>query len=340
MSVYESDVVRAIRAFKRAVLAHDDDQMRRFARAYLDVELHLTQSIATLSEQLARLAAEGKDVPYWKLARLERFQRLQEQMIEELARFNGWALSQINEAQLRLGVLGMEHAISAMETMNPGISAWLDRSNLGAFRAMVGLAGDGSPLADLLAKSGTAVRRAMLRELQRSIALGRSPRATAAAVHKATNIGLQRALTIARTEQLRVYREATMETYRTMGVQRYEIICALDDRVCAGCLATAGDIVYQMYDFEAHVNCRCSLVPIVDVPGIEMPRMESSRSWFDRQDEMTQLKIMGPGRLAAYRDGTAAWSDLATHTHDPIWGGARVPTPVSKLVAGQAPVAA
>lgn len=339
MSVaYESEVVRVIRGFKASILAQEEAQMQRMARAYLDVEFRLADNIAALAEQLARISAEGKEVPYWKLARLERFQRLQEQLIAELARFNGWALSQIRDEQLRLGILGMQHAASALETMQPGISAMLDRVNVGAFRAMVGLAGDGSPLSVLLAESGRAIHQAMLRELQRSVALGRNPKVTAAAVRKATGIGLQRALTIARTEQLRVYRESTLETYRAMGVQQYERICSYDDRTCIGCLAAAGEIVSSEFAIDDHPQGRCSCVPLL--PGVEVPVMESGQSWFDRQSETTQLGVMGPGRLAAYRSGTASFKDMATHVHDPVWGGAWVPTNVSNLAAVQATAAA
>jgi hypothetical protein len=337
-AVYESEVVRIMRAFKRDLLRAEAEQERLLAHAYLDVQNHLADKIEALSEQLARLAAEGKDVPYWQMARLERWQRLQAQTLEELARFNGYALSQIRDEQLRLGVLGVQHAQAALESMKPGISLMLDRLDIGAFRTMVGLAGDGSPLAALLDKAGRGVLDAMRRELQRSIALGRNPRVTAAAVRKATGMGLQRALTIARTEQLRVYREATLETFRAFGVTRYERICAYDDRTCIGCLSAAGEIVSSEFAIDDHPRGRCSAVPII--PGIDNPVMESGQSWFDRQDDVTKLHIMGPGRLAAYRSGLAGWKDLATHTHDATWGGAWIPTPVSKLVAGRTPAAA
>ena len=337
-AVYESEVVTIMRAFKAGLLRAEAEQERLLAHAYLDVQNHLADKIESLSEHLARLAAEGKDVPYWQLARLERWQRLQAQTIEELARFNGYALSQIRDEQTRLGILGMQHAQAALESMKPGISLMLDRMDIGAFRAMVGLAGDGSPLAVLLEKASHDVLLAMRRELLRSIALGRNPRVTAAAVSRATNLGLQRALTIARTEQLRVYREATLETFRALGVTQYERVCAYDDRTCIGCLAAAGEIVSSEFAIDDHPGGRCSAVPIV--PGIANPIMESGQSWFERQDEGTKLHIMGRGRYEAYSSGGASWREMTTHTHNATWGGAWVPTPVSKLAAGRTPAAA
>jgi SPP1 gp7 family putative phage head morphogenesis protein len=232
----------------------------------------------------------------------------------------------------------MQHAAQALDTMKPGISAMLNRVNVGAFRAMVGLAGDGSPLSRLLARSGEAIRQSMLRELQRSIALGRNPKVTAAAVRKTTGMGLQRALTIARTEQMRVYREATLETYREMGVTQYERIASYDDRTCIACLSMAGEIVSSEFAVDDHPMGRCTAVPII--PGIANPTMESSESWFGRQSEATQRNIMGPGRYDAYKSGAANWKDMAVHHTDPVWGGSYSPIPVSQLGAAQVAAAA
>jgi SPP1 gp7 family putative phage head morphogenesis protein len=161
--------------------------------------------------------------------------------------------------------------------------------------------------------------------------MGRNPRETARLVRKATGMGLNRALTIARTEQMRVYNEAALATYREMGVTRYEILPAYDDRTCIACLSRAGEIVSSEMAVSDHVQGRCTAVPCID--GLANPVIESSESWFGRQPQATQLSIMGPGRLAAYRSGQARWSDFATTRHDPKWGDSVHPTPVRNLRA-------
>lgn len=94
----------------------------------------------------------------------------------------------------------------------------------------------------------------------------------------------------------------------------------------------------QWYSANGIIAHNCSAVPVI--PGIANPVMESGQSWFDRQDEATQLHVMGPGRLAAYKSGAASFKDMATHVHDDTWGGAWVPTPVTNLATGKMPVAA
>jgi SPP1 gp7 family putative phage head morphogenesis protein len=333
-TVYESSVVRAIRGFKAQLRANEGVQIEHMARQYLDVEKALESNIAALVEQLARLRADGIEPNWSQLYRLERWQALQLQLMEELARFNGWAADLIKSEQLSMITKGIDNAAAALEMSKPGLSQFVHAMPHDALRGMVGTARDGSPLGDLLASSYPAIRDVMTRELIRSVALGRNPRVTAQLVRKATGMGLDRALTIARTEQLRVYREATRESYVSAGVTQYQRIAALDERTCIGCLLADGEILSTESQFDEHCNGRCDLIPIV--VGVENPMTESGSDWFSRQDEATQLGILGPGRFDAYKSGSASLSDMATKTHDSVWGSAWVPTNVSALPAAAA----
>ena len=248
-TAYESQVVKAIRGFKAELRAHEGAQVNAMATKYLDVEKALEANITALTEQLARLAKEGIEPNWSQLYRLERWQALQLQLMEELARFNGWAADVIKAEQLDLITRGIDNAAAALEVSKPGLGQFT-RMPHDALQGMVGIARDGSPLGDLLASSYPAIRDVMTRELVRSVALGRNPRVTAALVRKATGIGLNRALIIARTEQLRVYREATRESYVSAGVTQYQRIAALDERTCfpAGTLieTQAGPVPIEM----------------------------------------------------------------------------------------------
>src|SRR5665648_869843 len=99
-AVYESRVVKAIRGFKAELRAHEGVQINLMASKYLDVERALESNIAALSEQIARLASEGMEPSWSQLYRLERWQTLQLQTMEELARFNGWAVDVIKACLL------------------------------------------------------------------------------------------------------------------------------------------------------------------------------------------------------------------------------------------------
>jgi SPP1 gp7 family putative phage head morphogenesis protein len=325
--LYESRVVRAVRSFRAAIATFEASETRELALRYLDVEKALAANIEALAEQVNALYAAGEEPSWSQLYRLDRYQRLEAQLVSELARFNGWAADLITQHQLRLMLEGAENARTVM--------AMFDRFPVRmpheAVQSVVGLASNGAPLGDLLATSYTAARRAITQELVRSVAIGRNPRATAAAIRRATSVPLERAVTIARTEQMRAYNMAATEVYRSMGVTQYQRCANLDENTCIGCLALNGEILDAESELSDHPRGKCSAIPIV--PDAVNEPIPSSEAWFNAQPENVQRAIAGAGRFAAYKSGSASWSDLATHTHDPVWGGSVQPTPVSQLAA-------
>lgn len=255
-TVVESKVVTAIRGFKAELRAHEGVQINLMATKYLDVERALESNIAALSEQIARLAAQGVEPSWSQLYRMERWQTLQLQTMEELARFNGWAVDVIKAEQLDMMTRGIDNASAALESMKPGLGQFTKMPH-DALQGMVGVARDGSPLGDLLASSYPAIRDVMTRELIRSVALGRNPRVTAALVRKATGMGLDRALTIARTEQMRVYREASRESYQAAGCQFWQRISGLGENSCIACIVLDGEILPVSEPLDDHPNGLC-----------------------------------------------------------------------------------
>ncbi len=336
-TVYESKVVRAIREFKAQIEAQDEAQIRLLAKHYLDIEQAIEDNIVALSEQAARLYSEGADPSWSAIYRLERYQRLQAQLMEELARFNGWAASLIKDRQWQMGLQGLEDAAQVLDLARSGLGTVLEQMPHDAIRAMTGIAKNGAPLGDLLATSYPTMRTQITRELMRSVALGRNPRVTAQAIRKATNMGLDKALTIARTEQMRVYNSAALQTYRAVGVTQYQRLADYSDNTCIACLSASGQILSSESELSDHPRGKCVAIPIVD--GAENPQPEDPQQWFKAQPMEVQRSIMGPGRLALYKSGDVRWSELATHTHDPVWGGSLTPTPLSALT-GQAAQAA
>ncbi len=327
----EPDVVRVAREFKAALLRAELAEQYLMAERYLRVETALTDSIAALAEHVAGLRAAGREPSLGMLYRLERWQSLERQILAELTSFNGWAAERIASRQRALGRSGIEYARGTLQAS--GLAVPFDALPTAAVEAMVGLAGDGSPLSALLVKAYPDVHEAIADALVRGVAIGQNPAKVAAGMRDALGVGLDRAFLIARTEELRAFRTAAQDTYREAGVTQYRRMATLDEATCIGCLAADGEISDNDEVFDAHPACRCTMVPIV---GEELT-WRSSEDWFNAQDHETQVAIMGPGRLEAYESGAASWSDMFMRTDDATWGGAIVPTPLSDLVPGGMP---
>ena len=325
--VTESAVVRVARAFRAAILADDAEQMALLADRYLQLELSLEDTIAALAERIANM----DDATYWQIQRLETYQRYQLRLLAELDKYNAWVAENVREGQLRFAGLGTDHAAATLETARRGASVPLTSAERDRLMAMVGYAGDGSPLSTLLAQSGDYVRAAVTQKLLRAVATAQNPRITAREIRKATGMALNRAMAIARTEQLRVYREATAASYRASGIQWYQRIAARDPATCLACLSLDGEISTSDASVDDHVAGRCTSVPII--PGVANPQMEPVQSWFDRQDEATQRAMMGDARYSMYTSGQVSWSDLGRRVADPTWGSAPQVVPVRDLAA-------
>jgi SPP1 gp7 family putative phage head morphogenesis protein len=254
--VYESEVVRAARGFKAAILSDDATQMAHLADRYLQIELGLEDVIAALSERIANMEDEGR-ATYWQVQKLSTYQRLQLRLAYELNQYNAWVAANVREEQLRFAGLGTDHAASLLNVQKSGTAVPLTSAERDRLMAMIGYAGDGSPLSTLLSKSGDIVRNAVTRELLQAVSRSQNPRLTARAIRKATGMALNRAMAIARTEQLRVYREATAASYRASGIQWYQRIAARDPATCLACLSLDGEISTSDASVDDHVAGRC-----------------------------------------------------------------------------------
>jgi SPP1 gp7 family putative phage head morphogenesis protein len=264
-----------------------------------------------------------------------RYQALLAQAREQIAGYEGYATQTIIQGQLEWGRLGVEQAATAIaETFkDAGVWASFNRLPVSAVERMVGLAGDGSPLFDVLKKRALYPHavEGLTNALVEGVARGWNPKKTASRMQDGLAAGYDKALEIARTEQLRVYRTASQDQYRASGVVTgYRRLSAHDDRVCAGCLAADGEECDPDLDFEAHVCCRCVAVPIVE--GVDPPEWTAGGDWFEQQDEATQRHILRPGRYELWANGAVSdFRAFATHTRNDTWGGAVVPTPLSAL---------
>lgn len=92
------------------------------------------------------------------------------------------------------------------------------------------------------------------------------------------------------------------------------------------------------YIANSIITHNCSMVPVFVIDGeIVSPwRGQDARGWLAKQPEGTQLKVMGPGRLAAYKRGDVQLHEMARRVDHPTFGGAWVPRNVADIQAGPA----
>lgn len=336
-------VVTVMREWKLDLIAREDAQMRAMAAQWLQIEHSLEAQIAALADELARMRDAGEAISQSKLYRLERYRRLLAQVRSEFAGYVTYADREMSRYQSEMATLGLDHSVEAIQLSYwPGIGAYFDRLPVDAIENIVGLAGNGQPLGELLKArmirdaDGTelaGVWERLTQTLINGTVRGMNPRDVARLMRDDLAGGLNKALLIARTEGLRPYREMSRAQYEASGVVTgQKRLTAHDNRVCAACLADEGTLYGIHAIISDHPQGRCTSVPVVrDIPEV---RWQAGEDWFRDQDLDTQRSILGPAHYKAWTEGAFAFSQLVTRTSDPVWGAGLTPTPLSELVGG------
>ena len=330
-------IVQVMRRFKADLLARERSQVTEMTRRWLSMENSLQAAFNNLALDIEqyRINEAVDTIPVWKLKELARYRALLDQVRVEVERYNIYANQAISAEQRALLGLGIEHgaqAINAYYATFGQVAGTFDLLPVQAVEYMVGLAGDGSPLASLLAASYPDSVDGLTNELIKAITMGLGTRETARAMAKGFGIGLDRALNIARTEQLRAYRESNRATYQRSGlVSGYKRLSARDRRVCAACLFADNGKIYDLdYSYEEHPQGRCTLVPVVI--GMPVIQWQSGEAWFVAQNESVQSSILGPGRYEAWQAGEFELADVVKRRENKTWGASLVPASLNDLV--------
>lgn len=102
------------------------------------------------------------------------------------------------------------------------------------------------------------------------IAQGHNPRKIAEAMAKTYGSDYKNCERLARTETIHYMNEATYDSFKEHGVEKYQFVCGLDERTCPECGALDGTVHELKYAEEGinypviHPNCRCTVVPAFD----------------------------------------------------------------------------
>jgi hypothetical protein len=318
-------VIQVIGEYRRNLLERESAQFESMTRRWMQIERELEGQVYALTFEIDRMRAAGEDVSELRLQRLERYQSLLAQAEAELARYAGYANDSITRGQMQSGTAGSEQAQMVLDLIyrDADIRASFDLLPIEAIESMAGLAGDGSPLRDLLAQAWPQAAASMTDKLIWAIAHGQSPRQTARQMFDGLADGLNRMLTIARTEQLRAYREATRQQYLRSGVvMKYKRIAARQTRTCLACLLSDGQEYDLETSFQDHPNGRCALVPVV--AGLPEITWLSGKDWFGNLSEDQQRGMMGAGKFEAWKAGRIGLDDLVKVHQNETWGDSLV----------------
>lgn len=290
------------------------------------------------------IGENGPPPPKAWIKRQERYQELLRQTKAELQAFTQYAGGQVGASQLAAVQLGQQDAQALMAAaLPPQATVTFNPLPADAVQNIVGFLGDGSPLKELLDRIPFQVGKRIERELLAGVAMGLNARQVGRQIRKAAGLGLTRSLTIARTETLRAYRHASIQSYRenTEVVEQWEWLASRSVRTCAMCLAMDGKRFPLSTPFGSHPNCRCTAIPVLKsweelgFSGIEEEeKPETGAEWFVKQPEEAQRTILGDAKYEAWKAGKITLQDLIGYENDRRWGPSRWERSLKDVMAG------
>lgn len=329
-----SDIYQINDEYRRKLLRMERSVASGLVREYGQAWRAIRKRAINAVAQYERAAAGGETSAAVWLYEANRLTDLQKQVEVEIARFAKYADEAITKEQKEAVRLGQKGAMDLMRSSMPsGVKVVFNQLPNSAFENLIGFLQDGSPLKVLLDELPGEAGKAAANALKTGLLLGWNPTKTARSMRDALGGNLARALRIARTETLRSYRETSRQIFKENQhvLKGWRWVSARNERTCAMCWAMDGTEHSFDEQLEEH-NCgRCSMVPITrswrelgfDIDEIEAIRPATGIEAFGLLSDTEQLKILGPAKYAAWKEGKFKLSDLVGRKYDPQWGWTR-----------------
>lgn len=318
-TVQEPEVIRLLRQYRLALIGREDEQIKRLAKEWLALEYSLKDEMTLLALEINEAKLKGSIVTEQLIRRMNRYQKLNEQMKVEILKFTREiAIPDIEAEQLQFGLMGIQSASEAIK-LTGALGVAFDRLPADAVETYVGMLGDGTPLYRLLKEAYPDALDGVVKSLLEGTAKGLGPNQVALQMSRAMGMGLERITLIARTEQLRVNRLVSAQQYRESGLDGVmKRVATKDDRVCMACLALDGEIIPLDEELDDHPRGRCTAVfQIKSSPTVQW---EKGPDWFVKQDESFQRSMMGDTKYEMWKAGQFQLKDIAKKSFDPVWG--------------------
>lgn len=328
-----STLHKVVDTYRKQLAAQSDMAVHALNTAHVATIERINPKLNKLYTQISDKQSEGEPIPLSWLYERDRLETTKDFISGNIDDFAAMSRTHIEKSQHQALLVGVESGQAQMYTTKPlGIKYTFGIPSNKAILNMVGVTRDGSPLSKLFLRWGSEAADNVAQLLITAVTLGDNPRVVASLIQDALNISRSRALTISRTEMMRAYRDAALETFRANSDICIGWIwsCDLSSRTCAACLSMDQTEHTLDEELDGHPCCRCAKLPMTkpwsEIMGddsldeVETPDRMSGTDWFDTQDEAIQRAVLGTNvAFELYKSGTPL-KDFVGIKHDKDWG--------------------
>ncbi len=324
-----------LKKHRKRIIDREEAAFRELLAAYEDVRVSLRRQIVILQNKIKTAQAAGEVINQSWFLRERRLQQLIDQVKIQIERFGGTVARITSREQSAAMLIAVSQATESIRLIaGPGQIGSL--MNPRTVENAVGMMGNGSPIVTYYrTKLAPDVVEALRSEVIKAAATGTDFRTIGRRLEAAGDITRQRALATARTEVNRVRRETTRQFFSENKdvITGWEWVSAKSSRTCPACLALDGTIYDTDQMFPQHVNCRCTMIAVID--GVTRPKRTLGSDWFDAQSDEVKEEILGRDAFAAFDRGEVGLKDFVGWKNSKEFGRSIYTKPLSSILAGK-----
>jgi SPP1 gp7 family putative phage head morphogenesis protein len=229
---------------------------------YVRLSKQLIKEYEALYAQVLLKKANGEQISPATLYQLDKYWELQAQTRKLLNKFGAYQQALLS----KVFEVFYQHSYKSLNVKGLTAFKTLDE---GAVRQVINSiwAADGKSWSQRIWNNTAVLQQTLEEGLIECVAAGRKTTALKKVLQERFNVSYHRADTLVRTEMAHIQTEAAKQRYSDYGIQQVEIWADKDERRCDVC----GKLHQKKYPVGAHVpipahpNCRCCIVPVVDV---------------------------------------------------------------------------
>lgn len=217
-------------------------------------------------------------------------------LISDFYRYNNLQKieKQINDSILQLGIKeadftkqALQHATlvgsqAAADVLNTNVL------NKSAIDELIKRPWHDANFSDRIWKNKAQLINSLKSELTNGIIQGKSIYEVANTIDVRLDVGRSQTQRLVRTEYMHALNQGQIESYRAKGYTKLKWIATMDDKTSKICrkLNRKEFDIENLPDIPAHPNCRCTMVPVIDMAAAEK-----------RGDEIRRLKDKNSGTI-------------------------------------------
>lgn len=303
--------------YKQQLLHREAQALQSLEDAYTHTLAGVQQRLAVLYREMDAKQQAGESIPISWLYEAHRLQQAKQFIYQQFQHYGLITQAVVAQLQRTAVSLGSQTAREQLQFVF-GDTHTLNMPSPAVLENLIGATQAGSPLADLFKGFGDEAAKGASDALIRGVAVGSSVQKIGRDVQQALDVSRARALTIARTEAMRSYKSANLETYRATGlIQQYRRIATKSAKTCAACIALDGTLYDLDEEFAQHPCCRCTMIPVRAGSSSDY---QTGIEWFHEQPADVQRQILGDAKFQAFQDNQFSLPDVVGHSHDADWG--------------------